>query len=187
MTNMLDNALGQVARPLQDFMKKLSGSEGQIWLKAFKRFLRKENPWGTTAIGLIPLSEMNGVRMTSHASSLFNGIIGTVHNTESDNLKNPLDDHEIIEKFGEGIIFDSARDLEATIADLITKQLGGKKGKLLNNGYANIFYVRVNGGVCCVFVSCSGDREWGVGSHRVGGDRWLAGRRVFRNCGPLDT
>ena len=31
--------------PLNDALDKLSGAEGGIWLEAFKRFLRRENPW----------------------------------------------------------------------------------------------------------------------------------------------
>lgn len=45
--SMLGNALAAVAGPLNDFLSKLAGSDGEMWLKAFKRFLRKENPWGS--------------------------------------------------------------------------------------------------------------------------------------------
>lgn len=44
--NMLSkSALADVAGPLNDFTKKLGGSEGNEWLDAFKRFLRKEDAW----------------------------------------------------------------------------------------------------------------------------------------------
>ena len=39
------NALAQVAGPFQDFAQKLGGPDGPSWLEAFKRFLRKEEPW----------------------------------------------------------------------------------------------------------------------------------------------
>ncbi|MBI2042127.1 MAG: hypothetical protein HYT20_03905 [Candidatus Nealsonbacteria bacterium] len=39
------NALAKVAGPLKDFAEKLSGEQGERWLEAFKRFLRKEEPW----------------------------------------------------------------------------------------------------------------------------------------------
>ena len=39
------NALADIAGPLKDFAEKFAGSEGAIWFSAFKRFLRKENPW----------------------------------------------------------------------------------------------------------------------------------------------
>lgn len=38
-------ALRDVSGPLEDFLKKLLGEEGGQWLSAFKKFLRKENPW----------------------------------------------------------------------------------------------------------------------------------------------
>lgn len=43
--NMLGSALVEVAGPLKDFAEKLGGEEGTEWLAAFKRFLRKEEPW----------------------------------------------------------------------------------------------------------------------------------------------
>ena len=45
-TGMLGSgALADVAGPFKDFAEKLGSSEGPMWLSAFKRFLRKENPW----------------------------------------------------------------------------------------------------------------------------------------------
>lgn len=43
--NMLGAAAQDYAAPIQDFRQKLKGSDGKEWLEAFKRFLRKENPW----------------------------------------------------------------------------------------------------------------------------------------------
>ncbi len=40
------DALAKVAGPLKDFSDKIGGPDGPIWWSAFKRFLRKENPWG---------------------------------------------------------------------------------------------------------------------------------------------
>ena len=45
MSNMLGDALVELAGPLKDFLEKLAGPEGRRWLEAFKRFLRKEEPW----------------------------------------------------------------------------------------------------------------------------------------------
>lgn len=50
MDSMLGNALAEVAGPLKDFVEKLGGPEGEKWLAAFKRFLRKEEPWHTFPI-----------------------------------------------------------------------------------------------------------------------------------------
>ena len=68
------------------------------------------------------------------------------------------------------------------IAGLIEAQPGGKSGFLLNNGYANIFYVEgKNGEVFAVRVRwLSGDRRWRVRGWRLGeGGGWRAGNRVL--------
>jgi len=44
------NALAAVAGPFRAFSEKLMGEEGLLWLQAFKRFLRKENPWPTEVV-----------------------------------------------------------------------------------------------------------------------------------------
>lgn len=55
-TNMLSSgALAEVAGPLKDFAEKLGGSDGPMWFSAFKRFLRKENPWVLKLIRQMPL------------------------------------------------------------------------------------------------------------------------------------
>ncbi|MBU2101201.1 hypothetical protein KKH05_00530 [Patescibacteria group bacterium] len=42
-----ESALAEAAGPLKTFFEKLAGSDGPAWLGAFKRFLRKEDPWPT--------------------------------------------------------------------------------------------------------------------------------------------
>ena len=69
------------------------------------------------------------------------------------------------------------------IAGLIEVQWGGKSGVLLNDGWANIFYVEdVNGEIFAVFVRWdSDDREWYVGVWELDGVNrcWPAVRRVL--------
>lgn len=68
------------------------------------------------------------------------------------------------------------------IAGLIEAQPGGKSGFLLNNGYANIFYVEgKNGEVFAVSVRWRSDsRRWHVFDWRLGEiGRWRAGNRVL--------
>ena len=50
---MLGNALALVAGPMKDFFTKLAGSDGMMWLAAFNRFLRKENPWSKFAVRFV--------------------------------------------------------------------------------------------------------------------------------------
>ena len=50
MQSMLGLIAPELAGPFNDFINKLSGSDATMWLHAFKRFLRKENPWPKFAI-----------------------------------------------------------------------------------------------------------------------------------------
>ena len=68
------------------------------------------------------------------------------------------------------------------IAGLIEAQPNGKSGFLLNNGYANIFYVEgKNGEVFAVGVDwISGNRKWRVFDWELDGiGRWCADRQVL--------
>ncbi len=70
------------------------------------------------------------------------------------------------------------------VADQIDKQKDGGEGELLNNGYANIFYVIGKGEVLfAVYVDWDRDgHRWGVSAYGLDVDgSWLAGYRLFRN------
>lgn len=64
---MLSDALRELSGPLAEFHTKLCGADGNtVWLPAFKRFLRRENPWDgkpffkawkTITIGSYPTAE----------------------------------------------------------------------------------------------------------------------------------
>ncbi len=68
----------------------------------------------------------------------------------------------------------------ANIWELLKKQTNGESGKLLTNGYANIFYVRDSKGVLwAVRVRWHGD-GWCVNAYSVGDPRgWFEGFQVF--------
>jgi hypothetical protein len=53
MQSMLGLIAPELAGPLSDFVQKLSGSDAAMWLIAFKRFLRKENPWPKFAVRFV--------------------------------------------------------------------------------------------------------------------------------------
>jgi hypothetical protein len=70
------------------------------------------------------------------------------------------------------------------IAMAIDEQKNGESGRMLNNGYANIFYmIGVNGVLFAVYVFWnSDDRWWYVIAFKLGeGGRWYVGNRIFRN------
>jgi len=189
MSKTFDKQTAKFLAVLTENVPALSGDEMQGWIqnpRALQKLLSELS--SSTAISSISLSEMDGVWMSSNAKLLFNGNLGAVCKTETSNLEKAMNDFEIMDEHGDDIVFDSVDDLEATIADLIAKQPNGKKGKLLNDGCANIFYVRVSGSVSFVRVYwCSGVSGWRVRSDRVNGTRWRAGGRVFRNCGRSDA
>jgi len=63
----------------------------------------------------------------------------------------------------------------AIIAEMISRQNGGREGVLLNNGYPNLFYTPS----LVVDVRCVGSREWHVSSSERDDDEWDLGSRVF--------
>jgi hypothetical protein len=74
-----------------------------------------------------------------------------------------------------GYIFDDSTAC-AVIEAMIKDQWGGKEGKLLTSGYANLFYLSS----CVVGVSWSADyRGWCVNAWRRDDSKWRAGRQVF--------
>jgi len=92
---------------------------------------------------------------------------------ESHELMQGATDVQIEESLDHKNVFGDA-DVSAIVADLILKQEKGKKGPLLTNGYANLFYT-----ASCVVSVYWHDDEWGV--HAYGRDvcAWFQGIRVF--------
>jgi hypothetical protein len=90
-------------------------------------------------------------------------------------LQRDMLDKEIEKMLGEGHLFTEGQ-VCSIIGDMIGKQEGGKEGELLNNGYANLFYLSS----CVVDVSWNSDgREWDVRTWHRAGIRWSAGLRAF--------
>jgi hypothetical protein len=89
-------------------------------------------------------------------------------------------DREIRSELPEGHLFHDPSLLCALIAGLIQQQSNGKAGTLLNNGYANLFYLEVNGKVVVVAVnSRADDQRWHVGARQLADHRWHAGNQVL--------
>ncbi|MBU6388647.1 hypothetical protein KGQ72_02130 [Patescibacteria group bacterium] len=84
-------------------------------------------------------------------------------------------DRDIIPCLPQNYEFDISEAL-ARIAQMIERQPDGKEGDLLNNGYANLFYVP--GYVVGVDWRADG-RGWGVSAWERDDGRWNAGSRVF--------
>lgn len=91
------------------------------------------------------------------------------------NLVKQSADSQILRELG-----DKAKTTLAQIFALMERQPKGKKGVLLTNGLANIFYVcDVNAELRAVHVNCYDD-GWYVDAYSVTDpDRWNDGDRVF--------
>jgi hypothetical protein len=77
-------------------------------------------------------------------------------------------------------VFEKVDTFLVHLATLIKGQWGGQKGDLLNNAYANIFYVKKNGAVFAVTVRWFPDvRGCRCYASRLGDSRWSDGYRVF--------
>lgn len=89
-------------------------------------------------------------------------------------------DSAILNELGQPKPF-TVGEFAAIIRDLLTKQPNGENGTLLNNSYANIFYVQLEGArVVAVSVRwSSGRRGWGLDARGLGGYGWVDGRCVF--------
>ena len=96
-------------------------------------------------------------------------------------LTKAMYDHEIRAELPENHVF--AIDDLWMIADLISHQPRGESGTLLNNGYANLFYIQVGASVFVVSVNWH-DSDWFVYVwDLVGHGRWYDGYRVFSRNG----
>ena len=62
--NTQNVTLAEIVRPLMQFLVRLIGKDGRFWLEAFKRFLRKENPWIISNRWEIVLLAKVGLRKT---------------------------------------------------------------------------------------------------------------------------
>jgi hypothetical protein len=94
-------------------------------------------------------------------------------------LPKEMNDVEIMKEF-KIVPYHSISELLTTVQRKISGQPNGEGGDLLNNGYANLFYLELNGRVVVARVFWySDDREWRLSVYVLGVGRWNAGRQVF--------
>jgi hypothetical protein len=150
---------------------------GAITIKPALKFIVAENFDRIRAL-------MRYVRVTGHFEEYFHGKIETAERGETTlryhTLNHDLDDNRIFAELG------GETKVEASLAEvyaLLAVQPNGEHGTLLNDGHANIFYVRdINGVLRWVRVYWENDHGWFVIAHSVGmdpGSAWRAGDQVF--------
>jgi len=193
-------ALRDVNGPLEDFFKKLLSEEGGQWLSAFKKFLRKENPWEAVVSALLDF--IGTVKILSTGKFIVGDNftidskkvkIAWIEDNFRNNFSSKVEEAQAettlnISKLKKNsldalIITELGSATETTLAniwELLKKQPKGESGKLLTNSYANIFYVRdVKGVLWAVHVLWDGG-GWGVFASSVAVSvEWGEGRRVF--------
>jgi len=196
---------------IYDLAEKLLGESGQEWLVELKRFLRKENCWtdeivktilefvGTVAVTLtagkfiakdnfvVNVNKNARVKISYLGDNFRENFLGKIENLVGDislayhNLKESSRDIPIISELGGEELVETVLGV---VFSLMCQQPNGEDGVLLNNGYANIFYVRDKSRVLwTVRVRWIGG-GWFVDAGSVGYPYgWGGGGRVF-SCNP---
>jgi len=194
--NMLGEVLRQVGGPLGDLWQKLAGEDGQEWLEALKRFLRKEESWPqvvkqvllklvTTvilpaiatfrALDHFKVGEVEGVKVGFVSDNFKRVFLTGDGKVERKVAKATLRVHQLLKGLVDSSIIaelGGEEVAETTLAQMwkmMKRQGRGQKGKLLTNSYANIFYIRDTDGVLWA-VDCGWDSScaaWGVGAGPV--------------------
>ncbi len=171
--NMLKEALLEIKGPFGQLLKNLAGDDGEKWLKEFKLFLRQEPNWVDKKAESVALKFIEGVTLPetfTKFSVRYYFIVGLedkikpqisrlgdvfcqifLSKTENEQPKKYLRRHvlhlksmrdiEIINKLGgPENAFTTLQDIWA----LMRMQPRGQNGRLLTNGFYNIFYVQVD-------------------------------------------
>ncbi len=127
-------------------------------------------------------NEKSGVKMVTHGGDFTSWFTGKVEEDAPGEMLVPFtltrnaNDSEIIADLGGEAV------AEVTLTEiwrLMVAQANGGEGALLNNGWANIFYVRDREGVLRAVCVGWSDGGWHAGASALGGLRWRDGRQVF--------
>ncbi len=127
-------------------------------------------------------NKKSGVKMVEHGSNFKSWFGGKVEEDFPEGELRPLtltqsaNDSEIIADLG------GETAAEVTLAEiwrLMERQANGGEGVLLNNGWANIFYVRDREGVLRAVDVGWNDDGWFAGAVALDGVRWNDGNPVF--------
>lgn len=171
---------------MRDFMKKVLGENGQEWIEAFKRFLKKQNPWAeitkpksnllefVTEVTLpviatfstkdhFKVGEVDGVKIGWLGENFQKHFLAGDGKVETNVAEATLRIYRLKKWSVDGPVIaelggeEVAETTLAQIFEMMKAQGKGQKGNLLTNGYANIFYIRdVNGILWAV------DCNWGT-------------------------
>lgn len=215
MDTMLSKALREfITGPLNQLIVNLGGRDSSLWAEELKKFLRKEPCW--TNLPLLEFVSMIGVNATTDkflANDKF--VINTEDNAPvkisgfGDNFtrlfllgdgkkedsvsEQTIDCYKLLKRSEDGPIITELggeTKVESSLSDmwfLMEKQKNGEDGALLNNGLANIFYIRDVHGVLRAINVLWLHGGWFVGALDVDrrGVTWESGVQVFSR-GPIE-
>lgn len=193
--------------PYMQLLTNLQGDNGQEWLSALNRFLRKENPWekpkllrllGTTSIPArdctyiarddfkVAMGKKDKVKVSFVGESFANWFLLGAGKIELPAGVHPLAYYTLTKRSLDLPIVDELGGealVESTLADIWAKmevQGNGEEGDLLIKDYAaNVFYVRDTAEELRV-VDVRWEDGWRLSAFPVSGPHeWPVGRRVF--------
>ena len=200
--------LSDLRGPRDTLETNLAGKDGQEWLDALNRFLRKENPWekpkllrllGSTTVPdrvtafiardhfKVAKGKEDKVKISFIGDNFTTYFLSGNSKAEAPAVAHELAHHELTKRSLDVPIvteLGGEAPAESTLADIWTKmeaQGGGEDGDLLTKNYAaNIFYVRDTAGVLrVVYVDWHGV-GWYVDAVPVSNPyEWGARFRVF--------
>jgi hypothetical protein len=198
----------EIHGPCTQLLTNLGGENGQEWLTALNRFLRKENPWekpkllrflGTTTVPArvtlfitrdhfkVAMGKKDRLKISFVGENFTNWFLAGAGKVEAPAVAHELAYHELTKRSLDQPIVDELggeTPAESTLADIWAKmaaQGNGEEGDLLTKNYAaSIFYVRDAAvGLRVVNVNWNGD-GWNVAANPVScPGEWRVGSRVF--------
>ena len=200
------DVIGEIlAGQFLDLAQKLSGPDGAEWKKELGKFLHKRPTWqdapgllmltGTVVIPVVPpfsvvdrfvVGIQDGV-VIGYVGDNFKRMFG--NHAEPETPDTTLRIHQLMKLAKDPAIIaelGGEQTAETTLGqmwEMLKIQGEGQDGRLLNNGYVNIFYVRSQVDNQLWAVLCfwrSGRRYWVVSARPVSAPLgWIAGGRVF--------
>jgi len=209
MNTMLSKALREFTTgPLNQLIVNLGGQDGDQWEQQLKQFLRKEPCWTNGQVTQVLVSTIvisattipfvantrfvlntngNAPVKISHLGGAFTAwFLSGDGKTEDPISEQTLRYHKLRQSSVDGPIIaelGGAEKSETTLSEmfsLMERQGKGEDGVLLNNGWANIFYIKDGAVVLrAVYVDWDGD-GWRVDAFSVENPfRWGGGSQVF--------
>ncbi len=192
-------SLSEIRGPRDTLESNLAGDEGAIWLKAFKRFLRKENPWGPAGLlklyGKTSVVPPNFFVAADYLSPRSRTAIVSVSEVFAEHYlpiremcsfhSHPLNVYALTEETGDlpliKSLYDEGEPQLALFEVLLRRQWNEKLGPLLMDGSDNIAYIP-DASYRAMAVSAQWrkkEKGWHLDAAPIGLSTWKEGARLI--------